>query len=199
MTQPSSAPASEDTRDRILTEAERLFRHYGYAKTTVADIAGACSMSPSNVYRFFASKSEINEAICARIIADLESRLRRIARGDAPAAERLRAFIVEMHGYTVRTLLDQKKVHEMVVVAMEEQWGAISAHIDCTRRLLQDIIVSGVESGEFTCTDARMAACCASAAIASLKHPVVVSQCMDDPNRPSPEEMADFLLLALRA
>jgi hypothetical protein len=28
-----------DTRTRILDVADRLFRHYGYAKTTVADLA----------------------------------------------------------------------------------------------------------------------------------------------------------------
>ena len=52
-----------------LSEAERLFRVYGYSKTTVADIADAARMSPANVYRFFASKSDINNAICERIIA----------------------------------------------------------------------------------------------------------------------------------
>ena len=67
------AAASRDnleTRKRILAEAERLFRLYGYTKTTVADIAEACRMSSANVYRFFASKSDINNAICERVIAE---------------------------------------------------------------------------------------------------------------------------------
>jgi len=68
------------TRDRILAEAERLFRVYGYSKTTVADIAEACRMSPANVYRFFASKSAINNAICERIIAEDEAALIGISR-----------------------------------------------------------------------------------------------------------------------
>ena len=41
----------QDTRTRILMEAERLFRHYGYGKTTIADISQACGMSAANVYR----------------------------------------------------------------------------------------------------------------------------------------------------
>ena len=60
---PQSADAQE-TRKRILDEARGLFRTYGYAKTTVADIAQACGMSPANVYRFFASKAAINDTIC---------------------------------------------------------------------------------------------------------------------------------------
>src|SRR4051794_12252262 len=48
-------PRKVDTAKRILDEAERLFRHYGYSKTTVADIARELGMSPANIYRFYAS------------------------------------------------------------------------------------------------------------------------------------------------
>src|SRR5271166_4194748 len=82
-------PTADETRVRILKEAERLFRHYGYSKTTVADIADACAMSSANVYRFFASKSAIVEAICGLITSNLESQLRKIALANAPASERL--------------------------------------------------------------------------------------------------------------
>ena len=80
-----------ETRDRILVEAMRLFKVYGYSKTTVADIADACRMSPANVYRFFTSKSAINNAICERFIADDEAALVAIsqaAAGRRPNASR---------------------------------------------------------------------------------------------------------------
>ena len=80
---------SLETRKRILAEAERLFRLYGYTKTTVADIAEACRMSSANVYRFFASKSDINNAICERVIAGDEDALVAIARLRLPASDRL--------------------------------------------------------------------------------------------------------------
>ena len=54
---------SDDTRDRIMDVADRLFRQLGFAKTTVADIAAELDMSAANVYRFFASKNAIVEAI----------------------------------------------------------------------------------------------------------------------------------------
>src|SRR6516162_119547 len=104
-----------ETRNRILTEAERLFRVYGYSKTTVADIAEACRMSPANVYRFFASKSDINNAICERIIRDDEEALIGIARLPLPASERLTRLIVELHRRSMENFIQNKKVHEMVV------------------------------------------------------------------------------------
>ena len=119
---------ADETRARILKEAERLFRHYGYSKTTVADIADGCGMSSANVYRFFPSKSAIVQAICGVIISDLEGRLRRIVTADAPASERLAQFVELVARHTAETYTHEKKVHEMVVVAMEENWGAIDRH-----------------------------------------------------------------------
>ena len=56
---------------RIVETAERLFRQYGYQKTTVADIAAALGMSPANVYRFFASKAAITEAVARKVTSDV--------------------------------------------------------------------------------------------------------------------------------
>ena len=59
----------KDTHQLIVDVAERLFRQIGFQKTTVADIARELHMSPANVYRFFAAKSEINEAVCMHLLA----------------------------------------------------------------------------------------------------------------------------------
>ena len=110
------AAASRDaleTRNRILTEAERLFRVYGYTKTTVADIAAATHMSPANVYRFFAAKSDINNAICERVIADDEAALISIARLPLPAADRIRRLVLELNRRTMENLIDNKSARKM--------------------------------------------------------------------------------------
>ena len=67
----------DDQRTRIVTTAERLFGEIGFQKTTVADIARALRMSPANVYRFFHSKAEINEAVGALIMTETEAALAR--------------------------------------------------------------------------------------------------------------------------
>src|SRR5690606_40119800 len=79
----------QENIDRILEAGERLFRHYGYSKTTVADIARDLGMSPANIYRFFASKVEIHQAICGRMLAAVLESLSGIARLPLPAEARL--------------------------------------------------------------------------------------------------------------
>ncbi len=187
-----------ETRNQILVEAERLFRVYGYSKTTVADIAEACRMSPANVYRFFASKSAINNAICERIIAEDEEALTGIARLPLSASERLKRIVVELNRRSMQNFIDNKKVHEMVMVALEERWEAIRAHIHRVSDLVATVIQDGIAGGEFRQQDIKRAAECSCAAMAPLRHPVMLVQCMDDPEKPTPSEMADFIIQALK-
>jgi AcrR family transcriptional regulator len=188
-----------DTRTRILTEAERLFRHYGYGKTTIADISDACGMSAANVYRFFPSKSALMEALCGKLIAEMETRLHEIVRRPVPADERLVAFLEQIHNHTVENLLDHRKVHEMVVVAMEEQWEAIRAHIDRMGAVLGELVRDGIARGEFPPQDAVRAGKIVHTAIAAYCHPILVAQKLDDDDRVRPQEMAAFLLKALKS
>jgi AcrR family transcriptional regulator len=188
-----------ETRARILAEAERLFRHYGYGKTTMADIADACQMSPANLYRFFTSKSALMEAICTRMMATAEQRLFDIVRMDRSAAERLEKFIAEIHRHTLENLLDHKKVHELTVVAMQEQWHAIKAHLDRVCSYIEMIIRDGVKGGEFPDQNTSCAAKCAHSAIVTLCHPSVVAQKLEDDHRATAEEMARFVVNALKA
>jgi AcrR family transcriptional regulator len=187
-----------ETRKRILAEAERLFKVYGYSKTTVADIAEACRMSPANVYRFFESKSAINNALCERMLGEIDEALGAIARLPLAASERLKRFIIELNRWSTENLIDKKKVHEMVMVAMDERWEAIRAHIQRVTELLATIIEDGITRGEFRQQDARHAAKCASTAFAPLCHPVLLAQRIDDPDKATASEMADFIISALK-
>ena len=56
--------AEKDTvRYQIVEAAKKRFSHFGYAKTTMAEVATDCAMSPGNLYRFFPGKLDIAEAI----------------------------------------------------------------------------------------------------------------------------------------
>lgn len=188
-----------DSRAKILTEAERLFRHYGYSKTTMADIADGCGMSAANLYRFFPSKLALVEAICSRITSEIERRLYAIVRAEEPASVRLGLFIKETHEHTLENLLDHRKVHEMVVVAMEEQWHVVHAHLDRVTLYIGEIIKDGIAAGEFRQQDVRRVAKCIHSAMACLCHPMIVAQKLDDEERSTPNEMAALIVNSLKA
>lgn len=187
-----------DTRSRILETADRLFRHYGYDKTTVADLARELGMSPANVYRFFASKSQIVEAIATLMFEERHRHNLTILAGPGTPTERLRLFLVENHRLTVETLVGDRKVHDIVEVAMTEQWPSIEKHLGQIADLIEALIREGVACGEFAVADTRRAAVCVRQSFVSMIHPTLIVQCSDDLERAGPDELADFVVSALR-
>ena len=198
---PSTEPDDRrrDTANRILDEAERLFRHYGFTKTTVADIARELSMSPANIYRFFASKSAIHEALVERMLVEYEVMLQEISRRPLPAADRLRIFVLAQYDATITQMMDETKVHEMVLVALDEHWSTIDRHLKRMAQIMTRIIAEGIAAGEFAEQDPVLAAHCFRASVISLCHPTVVGQCRVDRDIANAADLTEFALRALKA
>lgn len=190
--------ARHENVTRILDAAERLFRHYGYSKTTVADIARDLGMSPANIYRFFASKVEIHQAICGRMLEASYKLAFDIRHLPVSASERLRRYVRSQYQMTLDTMLDEQKVHEMVVVAIERDWHVIEKHIDSIHDLMAEIIREGIEAGEFAEQDPVVASRCFGAATVNLCHPQMVAQCMAKTNRATVDELIEFAVRALK-
>ncbi|MHB2265782.1 TetR family transcriptional regulator [Aliihoeflea sp. PC F10.4] len=193
----SLEPGQSETVERILETGERMFRHYGYSKTTVADIARDLGMSSANIYRFFASKVEIHQAICGRMLAASLKEIEEASKLPLPAPERLARCIMAQFRMTVDAMLDEQKVHEMVIVAIERDWHVIERHIDRIHAVYERVIREGIEAGEFRKQDAEIAARCLGASTAMLCHPQMVAQCLSKENRATPEQLIDFAIRAL--
>lgn len=91
MNVPSSrGPLDHSVREQIVDAAFEHFGHYGYEKTTVAELAKSIGFSKSYIYKFFESKQAIGEVICAnRLEMIMAAVLSAVA--DAPSAsEKLR-------------------------------------------------------------------------------------------------------------
>ncbi|MBV9251248.1 MAG: TetR family transcriptional regulator [Acetobacteraceae bacterium] len=196
----SRRPATpEETRIALLDTAEQLFRQVGYAKTTVSDIAEALGMSSANVYRFFPSKSAINNAICDRMLGQLEAAMRNAAAQPGTAAARLEAVIMASHEGHRTMLTDEKRVFDMVYAAMEEHWEAIMVHLADCDAIVAGVIRDGIASGEFAPGDPDALARTVMCACSSLFHPVLVAQCANDPEQPLMARRLVWLAIAALA
>ncbi len=198
-----SAPAPTSTRGEatkaaIVAAAERLFRSFGYQKTTVADIARELRMSPANVYRFFPSKAAINEVICGRVVDELEALAWAEARRAAPAEHRIRALFTAMQQRVQALCFDDRRMHDMVSAAMAEDWPSIEQFIHRVDAAIAEIIADGQREGVFGAIDAVQTGKLVHACMICFAHPTVVEQCMDDDLPGLAAGMAEFVLRALR-
>jgi AcrR family transcriptional regulator len=191
-----SEHVEHDTRERILLVAERLFRHLGYQKTTVADIAKELRMSPANVYRFFDSKKSIHEGVCRSLMGEVENAAAVIMAKPGPASARLRELIGTIHRMNSERYVGDSKLHEMVEIAMQESWDVCVAHMMTITETIGGVIAQGVASGEFEVDDLALAAQCACHAMIGYFHPQMIPQTKNKPG-PTIDQMTDFVLASL--
>ena len=185
-----------DTRERILVVAERLFRQIGYQKTTVADIAKELRMSPANVYRFFDSKKAIHEGVARILMGEVEVEARRIVAQPGPAKPRLRELLKTINRMNTERYVGDSKLHEMVAIAMEEDWDVCVTHMQLITETIGSVIAQGAATGEFEVKDIPLAAMCAFSGMIRFFHPQMIAQCATKPG-PSIDEMIDFVIAGL--
>ncbi|WP_027151311.1 TetR/AcrR family transcriptional regulator [Mesorhizobium sp. WSM2561] len=167
-----------EMRARILEVAEEHFRRIGHHKTSVADIASEIGMSPANVYRFFASKGAINESIARRVVNEVAEIAYAIARTNAPASEKLDRLLTTIHHHNKSKLIKEKRMHDMIVDAMQANSAIIKAHIERVVTIFEATIREGIEAGEFKVEDPAEAARAVNAAFTPFFHPILIEHCV---------------------
>ncbi len=189
--------SAQETRARIIDVAEEHFRRVGYAKTAVADLADVLGMSSANIYRFFPTKSAINDAICRKLLAEGQALATRIVNGTGTASERLQRFIGEVHSYNKSRYTEEHRIHEMVAIAMSENWPAIDEHCHEVCQMLAVLIAEGQASGEFASIDVAETSHIVFSCCCSLFHPTMIAECADKDQAVTAAQMSRFILRAL--
>lgn len=188
-----------DTRSRIVTTAEHLFRVYGYQKTTVADIAKELKMSPANIYRFFQSKMELTEAVGRLLMGEVEAAATTIAtNAEESASSRMRRFLAAVCRMNAERYVDDNKMHEMCAVAMNENWPLIKEHVGRLSGLIEKIIADGMAAGEFRAGDAKLLAKCVHKATVILCHPMLIAEHGSAETEALLPVLTEFVVAALR-
>ena len=174
-------PAEHDRRAQIVEAADSYFRHYGYNKTTVADLAKAIGLSTAYIYKFFDSKQAIGEAICARCLATISEELKKIAHEKASATDRLRRMYMSVAKESVRRFFHDRRLHDIVNIAREEQWQVGLKHLATVLDVILHVVAEGRSSGEFEDESSLMKTSNAVAQTFLLvSHPVLLEEGLED-------------------
>ncbi|MCK1296834.1 hypothetical protein IVB37_01540 [Bradyrhizobium sp. 37] len=72
------------------------------------------------------------------------------------------------------TLLREKHMHDLIVVATEENWPVIKAHTEQMAAIFESIIREGIVTGEFEVEDAADAARAVNSAFVPFFHPILI-------------------------
>ncbi len=197
--QPSGqrGPVEHDRRRQILDAAHDHFKTYGYAKTTVGDLAKAIGLSPAYIYKFFESKQAIGEAAVREALSVVIVELQTIAAAAKPAATRLRLVYRTVAERGVELCFKDRKMFDLAVAACDEKWQAIADYQACLSGIIRTLVTEGREAGEFE--RKTPIAETTEAILMTLEifaRPTMLEQNLDDPIGRA-ENMANLVLRSL--
>lgn len=142
-------PAEHAVRDQIVEAANECFARYGYAKTTVADLAREIGFSKAYIYRFFDSKQAIGEAICSSRLARIVEATRATIDEGGSATDRFRRMFKSLTSLSVELFFHDRKIYDIAAHSAAEQWSSALAYRETLRSMILEIVRSGREGGEF--------------------------------------------------
>jgi AcrR family transcriptional regulator len=183
-------------KEKIISAAKARFGHYGYPKTTIAELADDCAMSAGNIYRFFAGKIDIATEIARR--ESLSAIKRFEAFLDCPyrtARRQLEELIFAELRYTYHLLEKQPKVLELAQIVISERPNFQMERVRRERRIITRILQDGVKTGEFEVENvARAAAAIQSATLKYRLAQLITDQPLADLER----ELREVLSILMR-
>lgn len=139
-----------ETRERILNAAMTRIKHYGYSKTTMAEIAADCGMSPGNIYRFFEAKIDIAEAMARRHYAESHLESAAIARRKDMAPDaRLREIFFKRMRDNYHLFHENAKILEVAEVLSRERPIFANENLAHDRVFLSALLREGADQGLF--------------------------------------------------
>ena len=142
--------AIEDTRDKILSVANKLFGRFGFYKTSMDEIAKIARKAKGSLYYHFSSKEELFKEVVSKEITNLKNQLSVIVSNtDLSASRKLKAYLLKR----MEVLNGASSYHETIKADFFEHFDFID---DLRQELdewekgnLKSIILQGVETKEF--------------------------------------------------
>lgn len=85
---------NDQTRQKILDTAARIFGKYGFKKTSVDEIAKSAHKAKGSIYYYFSSKEALFREVVSRELDHVKAELTRIARERTDPADKLKKYLV---------------------------------------------------------------------------------------------------------
>ncbi|MBL8572820.1 MAG: TetR/AcrR family transcriptional regulator, partial [Hyphomicrobiaceae bacterium] len=111
----------------------------------------------------------------------------------------LRQAALAIHRFNKTQLTEERRIHDMVEVAMAENWDVVHAHKQALAGIFARIIADGIAADEFPPQDALAAAEMFKLCHISVFHPTLIAHCAGDDQERQTREITEFVLRGLMA
>ena len=131
-----------------------------------------------------------------RLLGKIEAEAEKIAASRGTAMQRIRNLIGFIEATHLKQYMFDRKLHDLIDAAIIENWSIMHRHNERMAAILEQIIASGMASGEFPLGDATLAARLVNTACLRFSHPRLIVEYEEEPE-PTLDQMIGFCLAAL--
>ncbi len=140
--------SKENTRNRIINSAKKLFAEQGYQKTTIVDISKQAGLSEAALYEYFQGKEDLLLTIpdlwVSELLQDLEEQL----FGIKGAVNKLRKYLWWYMRRIEQAPLDAKIVYLFLKTNANFMTTEVYSNVKILYSYLLDIFEEGRKTGE---------------------------------------------------
>jgi AcrR family transcriptional regulator len=187
------------TPERILAAAEEVLRRYGPGKATVVDVAQALGVSHGSVYRHFASKAALRDAVLRGWLERTMAPLQVIASSKAAPPTRLRQWLGALREAKRDKALGDPELFATYGALAADARDVINEHVEHLRDQIASIIQAGVASGDFRKVDARATALTIFDATTRFHYPGLAHLWSNEGEDAAFKQLIDLLIRGLAA
>lgn len=144
-------------KEDILRSASLVISRKGFRQTTMEDIAAELLMTKGSLYYYFKNKEELLFYCHEQILTTVLDQLRRISQQDISSSEKMKAAI-KIH---LDTAIREREIFNLAVkpeqIFSGDYVDVIVQKLDEYAELFDQLILQGVQKGEFSVSQKKMA------------------------------------------
>jgi AcrR family transcriptional regulator len=184
---------------RLLAVAADQLKVLGPKHVTVVGIADAAGMTHANVYRYFASKAALIDAVAGQWLKSLETLIADIADAPDPADDKMERLL-QAWSQTQRELLTENRhLFDVYCTATETSRALVRKHRARMRHLMERVVDEGIVTGKFEPRDRERALAFVSDAAYRFTNPLAIRLDAEVPKDIIDMRLAVMVRVVLRA
>lgn len=139
----------DEVREQLLDCAEQIIRERGPVAPTVTEIAAACGMSQSNVYRFFPNKDALFEASVERWFQPFNDIMDEVVESDLEPREKLYQFFARRAEMKRARFEEDPTYFQSCMTLGAEYSDVVKGYIDLADHYMAIILGEAISAGCF--------------------------------------------------
>ena len=137
----------------ILDAAQKRFAHYGYAKTTMTEIASDVGLSKASLYYYFTDKDNLFQAVVKREQDLFIEAMKKMILVNNTAQNKLTSYVQNRHEYFLKTLTNLEKIKISIDTLKPLFATLLEGFFVSEVKLVSEIMQEGIAKSEFESID----------------------------------------------